>query len=80
MKKTQGMSRIVSEGLQRTLFFSIFQTFATAEGRFNPKPPFQPILYQSALTRYRTTPCDGTTALIVLPIFSLLPVHRSSSE
>ena len=36
--------------------------------------------YQSPLTRYRTTPCDGTTALMVLLVFFVSPVHRSCKE
>ena len=36
--------------------------------------------HQSVLTRYKTTPCRGTTALMSRPVFFLLPVHRSCVE
>ena len=38
------------------------------------------ICYQSARTRYKTTPCDGTTALMAPPVFSTAPVHRLCVE
>ena len=36
--------------------------------------------HQSALTRYKMTPCGGTTALISRPVFFLLPLQRSCVE
>jgi hypothetical protein len=36
--------------------------------------------HQSVLTRYKTTPCGGTTALMSRSVFLLLPVHRSCVE
>ena len=36
--------------------------------------------YHSTLTRYRTTPCDGTMAVMVPPVFFISPVHRLRVE
>ena len=36
--------------------------------------------HQTVLTRYKTTPCGGTTALMSRTVWFLLPVHRSSVE
>jgi hypothetical protein len=41
---------------------------------------FDPVRYQSALMRYKTTPCGGTTALMCPLVFSVSPVHRLSVE
>lgn len=40
----------------------------------------RPVRYQSALTRYKTTPCGGTTALMSPLVFFVSPVHRLSVE
>ena len=45
-----------------------------------PSVPEKVDRYQSALTRYKTTPCDGTTALMAPPVFSIAPVHRLCVE
>src|SRR5271163_1748797 len=42
--------------------------------------PLQVDRYQSTVTRYRTTPCDGTIASMAPPVFFISPVHRLSRE
>jgi len=42
--------------------------------------PLQAVRDQSALTRYKTTPCGGTTASMSPPDFFVSPVHRLSVE
>ena len=42
--------------------------------------PIQAVRDQSALTRYKTTPCGGTTASMSPLDFFVSPVHRLSVE
>ena len=44
------------------------------------KAPGQAVRYQSALTRYKTTPCGGTIASMPPLVFFVSPVHKFSVE